>query len=68
MASSDIKVVIESAVHRALAESIQHIANEHGLLVHDLHIDWRDVSQIEQRRFQVTEIRLRTSFSPGPRG
>ena len=56
-----IKVAVERAIHDALRESIQRIADQHGIKVHDVNVVWyTSVPMAGKPSHFVTAISART--------
>lgn len=61
MASAEgITVALERAIHDALRESIQRIADQHGIRVTSLSAEWVDVSSVMDHKFLLTSLRAET--------
>ena len=59
MASSpDVKVSVEVVLHRAVHELAQDLFDTHGITLHDVHIDWLDVSSMSVNAKQVQSVRI----------
>lgn len=67
--ASNLTVVIESAIHDALAQVAQHAAREHGIFIKSVEFEW-----IESFRFDTTNehhlarIRVNTASTVPRRG
>ena len=62
MTSTDptLTVSVEATIHKALADVVQTIANEHGVQIRAFSADWIDVSTNAKAGHRVTRINLET--------
>ena len=69
MASAEgITFAVERAIHDALRESIQRIADQHGIRVTSLSAEWVDVCSTSEQKFLIQTLRAETvSVSSTPR-
>jgi hypothetical protein len=59
--STRITVAVESAIHDALKEVVQNIADQHKIKVDSVSIKWSDISDHSGFKSIVREIEARTS-------
>ena len=69
MARADgISVAVERAIHDALRDLIQRIADQHGIRVTSLSAEWVDVCSTSEQKFLIQTLRAETvSVSSTPR-
>jgi len=65
MAKAEITVGIESVIHSVLTDVVQRIADQHGIRVDGVEVDWLDVSTPADNRFMVRKIYIRSNSSGG---
>src|SRR3990172_8267177 len=53
-----INVAIESAIHDALMDLIQRIADEHHIRVHHVYADWVGVSRVDGTRNILRKVAI----------
>jgi hypothetical protein len=58
--TAEIKVSVEQAIHKAMADLVQDISEEYGIYINDAHFDWLDVSSTGERTLSLTEVWLET--------
>lgn len=63
MASVEISVAVERAVHDALKAAAQRIFDEHGIRVDEVNLQWLNVSTSDRIRYRVIETQARTTCS-----
>ena len=60
MATAEITVAVEKAVHDALRELAQAAWDKHGVCVQSVRFSWFDVSTPAEPRLIVTEVEAET--------
>ena len=59
--SNDQPVVLDSAIHHAIKEMAQAIADEHGITILDVRIEWHtDRPMSGKPTYRVYEVEVRT--------
>jgi hypothetical protein len=61
MASGEITVTVEVALHNALAELAQHFFDEHGLQLNAAQINWVDTSSVSKDAALVYTVHAETT-------
>lgn len=56
----DIKVTIEQAIHKTVADLLQKIADEYGIRIEQISARWIDASTVGEDRAIVREVELQT--------
>ncbi len=57
---AEITVAVESVIHGALADAIQAIEEKHQIRVTEIQVEWLDLSKVEERKFLVKRIAIRS--------
>ena len=60
MATSEITVAVESAVHKAFRRMAQEVWDQHGICVQSVRFSWIDVSSVNKPRLFVTDVEAET--------
>lgn len=60
----EIKVVVEQAIHKGLADALQHISAEHSIQVTSISVDWICASTAGESTFIVREIKIDSFYQP----
>lgn len=63
MAEITVPIVIEETLHKSIKELVQHIADEHKILVTDIGIEWYSPSVFgggPQGISSITKIKIQT--------
>jgi len=59
--TNDQPVVLDSAIHVALRQMAQAIADEHGIAILDVRIEWHTEQPIGGKpKYMVSEVEVRT--------
>lgn len=65
MASAEMTISMEAAVHKAAESLAQLVLAEYGLLLHEARWTYRDDTTIDGKAARVVSIELRTSSYRG---
>jgi len=65
MASGNITVAVERAVHDGLCKFAQRIFDEHGIQIRSVNIDWWDISTAGEHKTIVAAVQVDSKTSAG---
>jgi len=68
MATAEITVAVEKAVHDAMRDLAQATWDQHGACVRSIRLSWADVSGMGEPRLLVTDVEAETLTKARSRG
>ena len=60
MATAEITVAVESAVHKAFRRMAQEVWDQHGICVQSVQFSWIDVSNTSKQKLIVDDMEVET--------